>query len=416
MHPSDHAIDAAFWELWPRLVDEPRELQRRLARRRGRMFTHRVPRPLCAALRAADTRLHRHTLIEPIDLDDPEAASQRNSVLLTLTSASTHPRTSRAHDSTTDIDSSPPSTLPPPPSAFSSPAAFPQRVTLDGHAVAALAAPVRLPWPGVTLREAADRLGYHPETLRGWLRTPAPTPAPGKKPAGRGTTGPGHPPPPNVELDARPDHRRRDPPAQPVPASDSPFVVRYERRPMGGRDHHGGVRAVAVVWSRRPLDPAHPRGRPADLAWLPESIAAGTDLDADWSQTITRVPVVKPYHGRPRHRGWAWRCPACGRAAKLLYWPGVADAFPRRWDRALRDAIADRRHTGELSAEEADRWDAARRACFDPDHPDAMPHPTPGLACRRCHGVTAYRQHHRGATNHAIAAMTAGLIYSRDLR
>ncbi|MEO0588392.1 MAG: hypothetical protein AAF078_12225, partial [Planctomycetota bacterium] len=264
MHPSDHAIDAAFWALWPRLVDDPRELQRRLARRRGRMFTHRVPRPLCAAIRAADTRLHRHALIEPIDLDDASvAASPRNAEGPT---PRPKPRQSKA----------PPRVLPPsslPSGAHesitsagdSSPFAFPQRITLDGQAVAALAAPVRLPWPGVTLREAADRLGYHPETLRGRLR-------------GRGNP---------VEFDARPDHRRRDPPAQPVPASDSPFVVRYERRAMGGRDHHGGVRAVAVVWARRPLDPAHPRGRPADLAWLPESIAAGTDLDADWSQTVT---------------------------------------------------------------------------------------------------------------------------------
>ncbi|MEM9020976.1 MAG: hypothetical protein AAGC44_10465, partial [Planctomycetota bacterium] len=43
------------------------------------------------------------------------------------------------------------------------------RVWLDGAVIRALCAPVWLAYPGVTLHEAARRLGRHPEALRRWL-------------------------------------------------------------------------------------------------------------------------------------------------------------------------------------------------------------------------------------------------------
>ncbi|MEM0915022.1 MAG: hypothetical protein AAGK09_10480 [Planctomycetota bacterium] len=408
-------MDIAFWRVWGRFVKSDAVLGRRLARRRGKMLSERVPRALCVGLRAGDTRLGDLAAVEDVPRGEGGLAAGLDRRL--AASDGTQRRPGAAANAERDGGR----------------VLRAQRVWIDGPVLRRLTEPVRIPWPGVTVAEAAGLLGYHPEALRGWLR--------GAR---------------NDEVESRNDPdaaaawRRyaglceddagEVDEARPGPATASPFVVRYERRavtandPHHGGDWHGGVRAVAMVWARRPIEPAWPRGRGADAWWGTRGMTdvgwqisdAGTDRTGEaagsrrgpglWSQTLLREATAVAAGDRWR---WVWRCPGCGGRCKVLFWPTGCGAYLRHWDESVGWAMRDRVACGELSAVEAARWSAVRAACFDGDHPDGpgllKGWRAEGLACGDCHGVTAYRAGQRGAWNAMVTAMSAGLLTGREV-
>ncbi|MEM1208497.1 MAG: hypothetical protein AAGI54_04440 [Planctomycetota bacterium] len=410
----DESMDAAFWRVWGQFVRSDAVLGRRLARRRGKMLSERVPRALCVGLRAGDTRLDALAAVEDVPRGERGLAADLDRRLAASDG------TQRRPGAAANAELSERRVL------------RAQRVWIDGPILRRLTEPVRIPWPGVTVVEAAGLLGYHPEAMRGWLRS-----------GGRGKGG--------RQRDGEAAAWRRHAGlceddagevdgAQPGPATASPFVVRTERRavtakdPHHGGDWHGGLRAVAMVWSRRPIEPAWPRGRGADAWWGTRGMAdvgsqisdAGTDRTEEatgsrrgpgfWSQVVLREAIHIGDRGQWR---WVWRCPGCGTRCKVLFWPTGCGPYLRHWDEQIGLAMRTRVANGEMSAATAARWSAARSACFDGEHPDGpglmKGWRAEGLACGACHGVTAYRAGQRGAWNAMVTAMSGGLLTGREV-
>src|SRR4051812_10072963 len=78
-------VELAILDAWrrghPRLLRDPQELARRLARR-GRAVLQRPPRAWCLAIRAADTRLNQATAaIVPAHAADPHSAEHPGQLL-----------------------------------------------------------------------------------------------------------------------------------------------------------------------------------------------------------------------------------------------------------------------------------------------------------------------------------------------
>src|SRR5690348_15034448 len=122
MHDDITSAIAAAWErVRPRLERDPDELQRRLARRNGKLINS-PPRAWCLAVRAADLRIEDVCAIFDI-------SSRRRREL--------------------GLDDS----------ACGDAAHPPQRVMLDSDALRRLCTPVRIPSPGLPAADVARLLG-----------------------------------------------------------------------------------------------------------------------------------------------------------------------------------------------------------------------------------------------------------------
>ncbi len=146
--------------------------------------------------------------------------------------------------------------------------------------IARLCKPVRVDWPGMDWRDAADRLGRHGESLRGWMR------------------------------------------------SGVFKVVRYNARSCGKPGN-----PVPHVWAPSVLDPSGYRGRGADGVWGTFWQTLHERVPPDLQFDLRRVPDVRRYRMRGarvserRFRGWVFVCPGlphgahCGRLVRRVYFP-----------------------------------------------------------------------------------------------
>ena len=203
------SLEIAVLEAWHRLAERVRkdrvEAGRRAARRLGRSFS-RPPRAWCLALRAGDSRITpMYSLFEPAE----KWAALR-----------------RAHT-----------------------------INLDAPALRALCAPVRIPWPGVPWKHAADLLGRDPTVIARWIK--------------RGL------------LQVRYKYCRSE-------------GYRGKPRPM--------------VWSDSPLNPMIHEARAPHPVWGTLWQNLHERIPEDLTLRVERTPIARP---RRRSDFWGWRftCP-----------------------------------------------------------------------------------------------------------
>jgi len=260
MDDLDHNLLSAWHRVMEQCRSAPAEARRRWARTRKNTL-QTPPRAWCLAVRAADTRID-----EAINAwVDTEAVRARE-----------------AHE-----------------------------VTLTGEAVRRLCAPVCIDWPGLSLRDAAKKLGRHPESLRRWLPT-----RPGRSRAVRAEQAP--------------------PTWEHLSDASVPFQVQYVKAQSCG---HFGV-DVPIVWSPRLLDPNAWNGQSPHPIWGTLWQSLSKRIPDDYVLTVQREPRIRPYHSERRFRGWQWRCPGridtqtdgettCGRLVQNLYVPLPIDTIGR---------------------------------------------------------------------------------------
>ncbi len=181
--------------------------------------------------------------------------------------------------------------------------------------------PVRVPWPGVQIQEAAARMGRHVETVRRWL-------PPGKR-QGREREDRL-----NRQITVGVDYWPTGVKGAGEPGSGQRRVwgVRYEEPRVRGK-HQGA--AVPMVWCVGAADPGHQDGgsggRPGGawgVAWetRADRYLAAVEAAGGGAGTVVleaeRVPrwrerTVRYRDGgcerREEFRGWEWVCPGLGR-------------------------------------------------------------------------------------------------------
>ena len=256
-------LDRNLLEAWGRVVAElradPDEARQRWRRSRGKTL-RRPPRAWCLQLRASDTRIGAWDTEGDIEAAVRDGEGFRGA----------------GHG-----------------------------ITLSGSAVRSLCGPVRIPYPGVKLKDAAAMLGRHPEALRHWLPAAA---RPGRTRQVRA-----HKAPRKYEVISEPG---------------KVFSVRYEAARCHG---HNGV-DVPVVWSPRLINPGAVGGQGPHAVWgsMWESLRAC--VPDGYELRVERVPRVRPRKGEMRFSGWDFKCPGrfdvaagrhvgCGKKVQALYLP-----------------------------------------------------------------------------------------------
>lgn len=308
MDPIDLALSEAWSRLAPALRADRIEAARRASRRIRALLTRPV-RPWCLCIRASDTRISPATV-----LHDGEATYY---------------------------------------------ARLPHRITLDADDIRRLCAPVHIPWPGLTVQQAADRLGQTPANLYHWIR--------------RGVF--------NEIARRRPNGRVEGPPP--------------------------------LIWSPSPLDPSSPAGRGPDPIWGTLWQSMASRIPDGFSVTVQRIPRERRASAeRPSRRafcGWHFICPGlspdapCGRRVSKLFIP----LRPFSLLDFLGNPIA-----AELP-QDADTRDLPLAARLP-----LPPIPTPPLAaaCLRCHNVLQVSLVSPGGWNQFVACLSGGLLYGHEVR
>ena len=300
MDEIDVALEEAFVRLVERMRVDRRELLVRLRRRRK--FVERPLRAWCICLRASDWRIvHERTAFFNEGL---AAARQRHTV------------------------------------------------ELPGWGIRQLVLPVEIRWPGLRLRDAARKLGKHPEVLQRWVRRKV-------------------------------------------------LHVEYDYcRPHGYRG-----RKCPVVWSDRPLDPNAQFGRGPNEAWSTMWHRHAERIPDEFVCAVDRLA----YRVKGMWRGWDWICPGlegrpCGRRARRLYAPVSVWTL----DRALVPVLKFVR--GQQSQEVAEFLEALPRALRDPWAGRRT------LACDRCWRIqTNVFVGVDKSWNQFVTCISGGLLTGREV-
>ncbi|MEM7627626.1 MAG: hypothetical protein AAF333_18680 [Planctomycetota bacterium] len=368
MDDLDRALIESWWRVWERCRADPAEARRRWVRARSSVTLNSPSRAWCLGIRASDTRITR-----AYGLQKYGAARE-------------------AH-----------------------------LVQLGVQDILEWCGPVRVPYPGVPIDEAADRLGRHVETVRRWL--------PMRQGRTRGdrlnrqitrdvdyTAGTGGRPP--MASGALGGHDATASGRRLRTSGGRGWGVRYVPPKTVGRHQGAGV---PVVWCDRAVDPGHQGGAPPIAWWgsmwegLAERFARewgaraggrapGGDDDVLAAARVPRwAERRRTAHGPAvrEFRGWDWVCPGppevtpeaplevppeasakvsapgrvgsdfrggrgdtsrfaerCGRRAQVLVCPLPA------W--TIGDYLADRPGVGEgLDVGEAERWVPGRAGWGD---------------------------------------------------
>ena len=192
---------------------------------------------------------------------------------------------------------------------------YAHRLRLSGARIGELCRPVRLPWPGLSVADAARVYGRDTRTIYQWVKAGI--------------------------LESRFD------------------------MPLGKR-----TRMTRWVWSPRAIDPAADSGSAVWGVWGTLWQGLWERVPEEMEMMVERVPRVRPSYrvDRPGERfvGWDWRCPGrvladgsvhpCGRVCKKLWLPLPV------W------TIGQARGKDDLEGwREAPTWDASRcrLACAD---------------------------------------------------
>jgi len=354
MDELDHNLLMAWNRVFERCRADPREARRRYDRvASGRTFD-RPNRAWCVAVRASDTRLG--TVASP---DDPAAV-----------------RAQLAHE-----------------------------IVLDGWSLRELGGPVFLPYPGVPIDVAADRLGKHKEALRSWMPV-----RPGRTRAARAEAGKAG------GLDDRLVWTE-------YPPTDAlPLGVRFEPQRSLGR--HSGME-TPVVWCDGALDPGASRGRPPSAWWGRAWMTLAERIPQGFEQGVEREPRWIAYRDQgDRFRGWRWRCPGlyaghagdqpapspgpslgggeseafkgCGRRVQVLYAPLPAWTIGRAL--GLEEGLDVEGLSGRWLPGVMDRW-AGRRS----------------LACERCWQLRRTTMTSHTGWNDLVTHLSGGLLFGREV-
>ncbi|MFN3165932.1 MAG: hypothetical protein ACE37H_02595 [Phycisphaeraceae bacterium] len=333
MDELDHNLLMAWNRVFERCRRDPREARRRYDRvAAGRTFD-RPNRAWCVAVRASDTRLDTFA-----SADDPAAVRARL----------TH------------------------------------EIVLDGGSLRGLGGPVFLPYPGVPIDVAADRLGKHKEALRSWMPVRS-----GRTRAARAEAGKAG------GLDDRlvwSEHQ---------PTAEHPLGVRFEPQRSLGRN--SGME-TPVVWCDGALDPGASRGRPPSAWWGLAWMTLAERIPQGFEQGVVREPRWIGYRNEgERFRGWWWRCPGlvatgagCGRRVQVLYAPLPAWTIGRAL--GIEDGLDVEGLSGRWLPGVMDRW-AGRRS----------------LACERCWRIRRTTMTNATGWNDLVTHLSGGLLYGREV-
>jgi DNA-binding CsgD family transcriptional regulator len=362
------AICKAWEPVHTRLVAEPGELERRLARR-ATAGLRQPPRAWCLAVRASDTRLEGKPVTAPAATD---GGAQR-------------------------IES--------------------QRVSLDAARVRRLCDPVRIDPPGQTIHEVAAKLGVTVECLltvradgvlrsrhvkglggvRGW---PVPLLYTERllDPGSRGF----------VCADplwswTATFRTNRIPPA----FAQTLTRVAYYRSHCGAHEYDEARHPEVGPTKPKKRRVLHvPRAGPDDVwyKWKGDQYVgydwrAGEMARENYERAqrakgrrLARYRATRASQARPSEsggslhfNGWRWLCPACGQRCRTIYLP-----LPR------------------LNLLQWSAPELVRRA-------EAPPPEIDGLACMRCHGVRYLNRTHPGCWNHLISYLSGGLMFGAEV-
>lgn len=306
-------LDQYLLTAWNRIGRELRQKRIRALKRSRRQHKAILKHPLremCLVIRAADTRINPYSA-----LTIPE----------------------RAYD-----------------------AREPHNVIIEGDLIRKITKPVRLPWPGVTYKEAAAACGRDYQTVAGWVK------------AG---------------------------------------IVQVNRYPEFGFPPDGKRGRRPYVWTPSPIDPNAIMCQPPHPVfgtlwqWQWES------MPEDYAITLKRVPYFRIHHGKECFRGWYFICcgrlmenneyTGCGRQVAYLYAPQT----PWTLGRAINDL------SGFDMPEDSGLAGQWVPALTDPSKATGPRN----FACRDCWKVRrAWMAHYMG-WNDFITHISGGLLYGRDV-
>lgn len=290
----------------------------------------------------------------------------------------------------------------------------PHEVTLCGEGIRHLCAPVSIDWPGLKLKDAAKVLGKTVDAVRHWMPV-----RPGR---------------------ARGKDSKCPPRWKEIIDPTKPLAVRYEHPAHYG--HQGGD--VAVVWTRRSLDPGAPLGRCPHAIWGSMWQHIHEKLPDDYVLTVRREPRFKRYGDGVRFRGWDWVCPGrvvngvhrpCGRRCRLLFGPlpvwtlgramGLGEGLiisepdcvsPAREDLQERRADQSRRAETDQSVRAGSTRAGSLKlsGAWFPGVDDALAG-VRSFACRVCWGVETTRLHDHVGWNHFVTYISGGLLFGHEV-
>jgi len=225
-----------------------------------------------------------------------------------------------------------------------------------GGTIRELTKPIKLPWPGVGIREAAKIMGRSRGVIQDWRRKGA-------------------------------------------------LQVRYERR---HRSPEGGW---PKVWSDSPLDPNHDRAEPPHRIWGSLWQGLWQRLPEQFELQVKRVPSFRQFRGFECFRGWKFVCPGrmdeneqfkgCGRECFYLYGPQSVWTVGAAMD--IQDGF-------DLPAESglAGQW--------IPGAVDPVQSTGPRtFACKACWQLRSACLANRNGWNDFITHITGGLLCGREV-
>jgi DNA-binding NarL/FixJ family response regulator len=354
MHDLDDCIRAAWLRLAPTILNDPHELQKRLARRRQSTL-QRPPRAYCISIRANDSRLN-----------------QASAIISNLHSPAS-----------------------PVPSAIDA-----QLVTLDLKLIHALCHPVHIDSPGEDAADVAKRLGCSTATLhhrrfRNLFSTRYVPHLAGKR---------GHPVP--ILYTPRPLDPQSNNLQMPSPLWGN--IWDY-RTPILSRDFAQQVKRVPIYrpapgpkWDVSPYPSHKLPPPPPDYVWykwkdgkyipdkheLKHQRAKERKAKRLLTSTARPASAGRASQGSIQFNGYRWICPACKKPVRQLYLPLPRINFLPR------------------PLPELANFDA----------PDAIHDPLPCFACCRCHRIRYFSPCDRNAWNELISYLSAGLLYGYEVK
>lgn len=317
MDELDNNLLAAWHRVFERCRNDPAEARRRYQRTLPGTLLDRPARAWCVAIRASDSRINEIEGAVGMGVADwglgvgDEAADQEEEEIQTLDEWINGSAACGRGLATASIENG----ICEDAGGFDPVRArVAHEVELDAYSLSDLGGPVKIPYPGVPLTEAAKLLGRDSSGMRHWI------------PVGAGRS--------RVERDALAARGMSD--GRLIWATFEkrgfPLKVRYE--PAGKYGQRG--REVPVVWSEHALDPGAAKGLPPASWWGALWMSLADRIPDHFEQGLVRVPRFLPCKGRMRFRGWLWRCPGRLEAGK------AADGIRGLRDWALEGEAVDR--------------------------------------------------------------------------